>query len=72
MKKSTKAVTIAVQAVLGAAAITCIIISMVSDKTTPYLAIGLCCTAIANMTGCVMNRKLKGNENGSAEDRRVS
>ncbi len=71
MKNTKKTIMTATRIVLSLLAITFIIISMVTDKTTPYLAIGMGLTAICNISGCIaMNRK--GKENGSAEDRSFS
>ena len=53
---------IAARIILALAAITCIIISMVTDKTTPYLAIGLGLTAIANLINCCSIKKMKEEE----------
>ena len=61
--------------VLAIASITFIITSMVLDKTTPYLAIGLSLLAISNIINWSSKdgrKSLRGNCNGSAEDRRIS
>lgn len=43
--------------VIGITGIGFIIYSMVKDQITPYLGIGTCCTAIANVIGCKLNLK---------------
>ena len=43
--------------VIGIAGVGFIIYSMVTDQITPYLGIGTCCTAIANVIGCKLNPK---------------
>ena len=75
MKKNVSAATVATRVVLGligAAAIACIIISMVTGKVTPYLAMGLGLGAIGNTIGFVVNMKKRGNNNGSGQDRSIS
>ena len=75
MKKNVSAATVATRVVLGligAAAIVCIILSMVTGKVTPYLAMGLGLGAIGNTIGCVFNLKKRGNNNGSGQDRSIS
>ena len=61
--------------VLAIASITFIITSIVLDKTTPYLAIGLSLLAISNIINWSSKdgrKSLRGNCNGSAEDRSIS
>ena len=75
MKKNVSAATVATRVVLGligAAAIACIIISMVTGKVTPYLAMGLGLGAIGNAIGFVVNMKKRGNDNESGQDRSIS
>ena len=75
MKKNVSAATVATRVVLGligAAAIACIIISMVTGKVTPYLAMGLGLGAIGNTTGFVINMKKKEKNNGSGKDWSIS
>ena len=75
MKKNERAKEIVICVVLGLigiAAITCIIISMVTDKVTPYLAIGLGLTAVANPIGTLLIRKKRGTNNGSCKDGYIS
>ncbi|MCR4814997.1 MAG: hypothetical protein K5879_09260 [Lachnospiraceae bacterium] len=75
MKKKVTAATVATCVVLGligAAAIACIILSMVTGKVTPYLAMGLGLGAIGNTIGCVYNWKKRGNNNGSGKDGSIS
>ena len=75
MKKKINAATVAicvVMGLIGAAAIACIIISMVTGKVTPYLAMGLGLGAIGNSIGFVVNMKKRGNNNGSGQDRSIS
>ena len=43
--------------VIGIAGVGFIIYSMVTDQITPYLGIGTCFTAIANVIGCKLNPK---------------
>ena len=56
--------------VIGIAGVTFIIVSMVTDKITPYLGIGTACTAIANIIGCKVNVKRYNHcrRNNSPED----
>lgn len=74
--KNTKITTSAVvRIVLALGAIAFIITSMVTDRTTPFLAVGLCLLAISNIINWSSKdgRKcLRGNCNGSAEDRGIS
>ena len=75
IKKNVSAATVATRVVLGligAAAIACIIISMVTGKVTPYLAMGLGLGAIGNAIGSVVNMKKRGNNNGFGQDRSIS
>ena len=75
MKKNISAATVATRVVLGligAAAIACIIISMVTGKVTPYLAMGLGLGAIGNAIGSLVNMKKRGNNNGSGQDGSIS
>ena len=62
MKNTKKTLMIAVRIVLALAAITCIIISMVTDKVAPYLGIGLFLTAIANVINCFSIKKMREEE----------
>ncbi|MBO4242885.1 MAG: hypothetical protein J5883_06365 [Clostridiales bacterium] len=48
MKNTKKTALIITNSILGAAAITFIIISMVTGAITPYLPMGLACTFIGN------------------------
>ena len=75
MKKNFNAAMVAIYVIMGligAAAITCIIISMVTGKVTPYLAMGLGLGAIGNAIGFVVNMKKRGNDNESGQDRSIS
>ena len=75
MKKNEKAVMVTIYVVIGlmgAAALTCIIISMITNQTTPYLTMGLSLGAVGNMIGLVVNFIKKGKNNGSGKDRNVS
>ena len=75
MKKNEKAVMVTVYVVIGlmgAAALTCIIISMITNQTMPYLTMGLGLGAVGNMIGLVVNFIKKGKNNGSGKDRNVS
>ena len=75
MKKNVNAATVVIYVIMGligVAAITCIILSMVTGKVTPYLAMGLGLGAIGNTIGFVINTKKKGNNNGSGQDRNIS
>ena len=72
MKNTKKTIAMAVRIILALAGITCIILSMIKDVTYPYLAIGLGLTAAANFINCYSIKKMKEEENGSAEDRSIS
>ena len=75
MKNTKITASAVIRIVLALASIAFIIISMVTDKTTPYLAIGLSLLAISNIINWSSKdgRKcLRGNCNGSAEDRNIS
>ena len=72
MKNTKKTIATAVRIVLALAAIICIIISMRTEQTYPYLAIGLGLTAIANFVNCYSIKKMKEEKDGSAEDRCIS
>ena len=75
MKKNVNAATVTIYVIMGligAAAIACIILSMVTGKVTPYLAMGLGLGAIGNTIGFVVNMKKRGNNNGSGQDRNIS
>lgn len=52
MKNTSDRVLVVVRLVLGLAAVAFIIISMVTDKVTPYLPIGMSLTAVANILNC--------------------
>ena len=75
MKKNEKAVMVTIYVVIGlmgAAALTCIIISMITNQTMPYLTMGLGLGAVGNMIGLAVNLIKKGKNNGSGKDRNVS
>ena len=75
MKKNVNAATVTIYVIMGligAAAIACIILSMVTGKVTPYLAMGLGLGEIGNTIGFVVNMKKRGNNNGSGQDRSIS
>ena len=73
MKNTTKkTIAMAARIILALAGVTCIIISMVTDVTYPYLAIGLFCTAVANFINCYSIKKMKEEKDGSAENRCIS
>ena len=72
MKNKKKTIAMAVRIVLALAAIICIIISMRTEQTYPYLEIGLGLTAIANFVNCYSIKKMKEEKDGSAEDRCIS
>lgn len=75
MKNTKITASAVIRIVLALAAIAFIIVSMVTDKTTPYLAIGLSLLAISNIINWSSKdgrKSLRGNCNGSAEDRNVS
>ena len=75
MKKNEKAVMVTIYVVIGlmgAAALTCIIISMITNQTMPYLTMGLGLGAVGNMIGLAVNFIKKGKNNGSGKDRNVS
>ena len=75
MKKNLNAAMVAIYVIMGligVAAIACIILSMVTGKVTPYLAMGLGLGAIGNTIGFVINMKKKGKNNGSGKDWSIS
>ena len=75
MKKNLNAAMVAIYVIMGligVAAIACIILSMVTGKVTPYLAMGLGLGAIGNAIGSVVNMKKRGNNNGSGQNRSIS
>ena len=75
MKNTKITASAVIRIVLALAAIAFIIVSMVTDKTTPYLAIGLSLLAISNIINWSSKdgrKSLRGNCNGSTEDRNVS
>ena len=61
-----------IMALMGLAAIILIIISMVTDKVTPYLAISLCLSGFANIFGCIYRNRKREKEDGSCENRNIS
>lgn len=61
-----------IMALMGLAAIVFVIISMVTDKVTPYLAISLGLSASANIFGCIYKNRKRDREDGSCENRSVS
>ena len=75
MKNSKITVSAVLRIVLALAAIGFIITSIITDRTTPFLAIGLSLLAISNIINWSskdFRKRLRGNCNGSAEDRNVS
>ena len=75
MKNTKITASAVIRIILALASIGFIITSMVTDKTTPYLAIGLSLLAISNIINWSSKdgrKRLRGNCNGSAEDRCVS
>ena len=75
MKNTKITAATVIRFILALGAIGFIIASMVLDKTTPYLAIGLSLLAISNIINWSSKngrKHLRGNCNGSAEDRCVS
>ena len=75
MKNTKITASAVIRIILALASIGFIITSMVTDKTTPYLAIGLSLLAISNIINWSSKdgrKRLRGNCNGSAEDRNVS
>lgn len=75
MKKNVDLKNMAVNVILaiaGVAALVCIVITMVTDKTYPYLAIGLGLAAFANLFGCIYRNRKRDIEDGSCENRSVS
>ena len=71
MKNTKNTIWTVIRIVLSLIAIAFIIVTMVTDKTTPYLAIGMGLTALINITGCIVQSR-KGKEDGSAENRGIS
>ena len=72
MKDTKKFFWTVVRIIVALAAIGCIILSMYLDETWPFLPIGLGLTAVANIVNCCKIRKMRGNNNGSTENRCVS
>lgn len=75
MKKNVDSKFMAVNvilAIIGLTALVCIVYSMVTDKTYPYLAIGLGLAAFSNIFGCVYRNRKREKEDGSCENRSVS
>lgn len=75
MKKNVNVATVLVcvfVGLIGAAAIACIVISMVTGKVTPYLAMGLGLGAVGNTVGFVLNKLKRGKNNGSGKDGSIS
>ena len=71
-EKMTKVLIYVVMGLIGVSAITCMILSMVTGKTTPYLAMGLGLGVIGNAIGLAVNLNRKGSNNGSGKDRSFS
>lgn len=61
-----------IMALMGLAALVLVIISMVTDKITPYLAISLGLSGFANIFGCIYRNRKREKEDGSCENRSVS
>ena len=59
-------------ALMGLAALALVIVSMVTDKVTPYLAISLCLSGFANTFGYIYRNRKREKEDGSCENRNVS
>ena len=57
---------------IGVAALACIIISMLTDRVTPYLAMGAGLGCIGNAIGLVAVRRKKGSKDGSGKDGSIS
>ncbi len=75
MKKNERGAFIAVNvimALMGLASLVLIIISMVTDKVTPYLALSLGLSGFANIFGCIYRNRRRDKEDGSCENRNVS
>ena len=75
MKRNEGAESVAVRvimAMMGLAAIALVIISMVTDKVTPYLALSLGLSGTANIFGCIYKNRKREIEDGSCENRSVS
>ena len=75
MKRNERTTSVAVHvimALMGLAAIAFVIISMVTDKVTPYLAISLGLSGFANIFGCIYKNRRREEEDGSCENRSVS
>ena len=72
LKKKDKQELVLIRMSLALAGIICIIVSMVTDQVTPYLAMGLGFTAVANVINCKYLSSRKGSCHGSAEDRNIS
>ena len=72
LEKRSKQELVVVRISLAVAGIICIIFSMVTDQVTPYLALGMGFTAVANVINCKYLSSRKGSCHGSAEDRNIS
>ncbi len=75
MKKNFNVAMVMVYVVIGligVATFACIIISMVTNTTVPYLAMGLGLGAVGNIMGLIISLIKKGTNNGSGKDRSIS
>lgn len=66
------AVVCVIVGLIGVASISCIILSMVTGKVTPYLAMGLGLGAVGNAIGFVFNMQKRGKNNGSGKNGSIS
>ena len=57
---------------IGAASLTCIILSIVTDRTALFLSMGLGLAGFGNAVNLAVNRKKKGNGNGFVKDGSIS
>lgn len=71
-ERTTSVIVHVIMALMGLAAIAFVIISMVTDKVTPYLAISLGLSGFANIFGCIYKNRRREEEDGSCENRSVS
>ena len=71
-ERTTSVIVHVIMALMGLAAIAFVIISMVTDKVTPYLAISLGLSGFANIFGSIYKNRRREEEDGSCENRSVS
>ena len=70
--RTTSVIVNVIMALMGLGALAFVIISMVTDKVTPYLAISFGLSGFANIFGCLYKNRRREEEDGSCENRSVS